>query len=360
MQFISQGAQLITDNFNLARKRMFLMTADVVRPTATTGLSELMSKLDKARSFSHQRLEDGTLNCTRAAGWSGNRYYHTLVGPMRYDWSDEGSGSSTTYLNSGTFDITEAVTFARIYSIGAVPSPADHYKGDTGTMHDTVSARYESPDSPGFGAPVLILPPFEGQIASGSLFSTTDAPITNITASSGNIGSIGQFENRSARYVQTFYIYKDSSASQLRSFSYVTTALNNYAAGNEFEVASAQAGTIPGPRLMYSSNWSMAGTRYYSGGGWIYNYTRSRFLGQINPSSNANTLYSKGTAQANTPNYVFDWAVLPVLMPDNRVVLQIMDFVQDLTRTGAATPANVPNIKSNVNLLAYNNNVFSV
>lgn len=360
MQFITQGGQLLTNNLNVARGRMFLMTADVPKPDAATSLSDLMAKIDKARSFSHQRLDDGTLNCTRAAGWLSNQYYHTLVGPMRYDWSDESSGSAVNYLNSGSYDHSVATAFARIYSIGSVPQPSSSYKDDTGTLHDTVSARYEVPGVSFVGTPVMILPPFAGQTTDGTLYTVVDTASTNNTSSSGSIGTIGQYENRDARYVQTFYIYKDSSAVNLRSFSSSLAGLSNYTAGTETSVGAAATGTIPGPRLMYCSAWASRGNRYFSGGGWAYGYTRSRINGNLIASADLRKLYGKGTNQADTAAYVFDWALMPVLLPDNRVLLQVMDFVQDLTQTGQATTGTLPQIKSNVNLLSAPATVFSV
>ena len=358
MQFVSQGGALITGNLNLARRRMFLMTSDVARPTTTDTVDTIMAKIHKARSFSHSKQDNGTLNCTRSAGWAGNQYYHTLVGPMRYDWSDEGVSSGVTYLDMSSTVMTNLRAFARMYSIGATPVPSLGFAADTGTLHDTLTDKYEDVSTAlVIRFPTMILPHFEGTVTDGQVFDTTDEAVTNITASSGNIGTVGQYENRSARYIQTWY-QTANNAGQI-TYSGNAAALNNVSAGQEFVVSSQVAANATAARLVFGNSWSMAGSRYYSGGGWNYSYARGKLL-QLNKSTEARRYYSKGTGQTNTVNYGFDWAVMPVLLPDNSVILQIADFASDLTQTGQASVATVPQIVSNISDLSNKQSLISL
>ncbi|AQT28563.1 hypothetical protein YOLOSWAG_80 [Erwinia phage vB_EamM_Yoloswag] len=358
MQFISQGAKLVTDNLNVARKRMFLITSDVARPTASDSLASLMAKIDKARSFIHGKQSDNSMLCTRAAGWAGNHYFHTLVGPMRYDWSDEDSGGSTLYLNMALTAYSELSAFKRMYSIGSAPQPGLGFVADTGTLHDTAADKYEDVSTAMVVRfPTMILPHFEGSVIDGQVFDTVDEAITNSTSASGSIGTIGSYESRTARYIQTWY-QTANNAGQITYYGNATI-LSNYAAGQEYVVSSQVAANATTARLVFSNYWSRYGTRYFSGGGWNYTTTRSRQL-SLNKSIDAHRFYSKGNSQTNTPSYLFDHAFMPVLMPDNSVYIQIADFVQDLIQTGQSAVATLPQVKSNLQDLPQSNQLFSL
>lgn len=358
MQFVSQGSALVTNNLNIARQRMFMMTADVARPTASDSLSQLMAKIEKARSFSHHKTSDNKLECTRAAGWVGNQYYHTLVGPMRYDWPDEGSGSGINYLNMGTTAMSRIQAFRRMYSIGSSPVPSLGFAADTGTLHYTAADMYEDTSVPlVLRFPTMILPHFTGTVTDGQVFDTTDEAVTNATSSSGSIGSVGRYESRSTNYVQTWY-QTNSTEDQVTYYG-SSAALSNYSAGQEFVLSSQVTANALNARLVFGSSWSMYGSYYFSGGGWVYSYTRGK-IGQRNKSTDAHRYYSKGTGQTNTPNYVFDWAFMPVVLPDNILILQIADFASDLTQTGQASVAVVPQIATTIQDLPAKQTVFSV
>lgn len=354
MQFISQGAVSLNDTYDKARSRMFLFTSDVAKPTASTPLKDLMEKIDKARSYSHFKDENNNLLCTRAAGWKTNKYYHTIVGRLRYDWNKNATGSDISYLGNTGFTLSQADTFKKFYSAGGFRTSTS-FAQDIGSVFDLIN-KYETPNSPQLGAPVMLLPPFEGSLATGEVFSTGTEPYSPQTASSGNIGTIGNFENRGGVYFNTFYVTSQSATDFSRVYAVNTTQLGNASAGTEQSVVGT-AGPIR-PRVMFGLNWSSAGTRYFSGGGWVYNYTQTPLAGGY-ATSNDGLLYGKGT-QADTAAYSFAWAVMPVVRPDNTVLMQVMTFGTDLVQTGTVAPTQIPQIQSNIPPYAAVNPIVSV
>lgn len=356
MQFISQGSALVTSNLNLARKRMFLMTSDIARPKVSDGIASLMSKIDKARSFSHSKQQDGTLLCTRAAGWKNNQYFHTLVGPLRASWPQELSGSATNYLNMPTTSYSVLDTFRRMYSIGAKDAASVKFIDYAGSLHDTADVAYEA-DTSILHFPTMFLPAFEGQVDDGNVYSVADSASTNVTASNGSIGTVGRYENRSANYVQTWARTAVNQDSQ--SYAGGTTALSNYAAGNEIQVVGQSLAVTSAARIVYAHAWSSYGSYYFSGGGWNYSYTRSQLYNIVASREDAR-MYSKGTGQTDTADYAFDWAMMPVSLPDGQVIVQIADFVSDLIQTGQCSVAVRPQVKSNITDLPNKQQVFSI
>lgn len=356
MQFISQGSALVTQNVNLARKRMFLMPASVAKINASDDITSIMGKLDKARSFSHSLKSDGTLLCTRAAGWSGSKYYHALVGPMRYSWASDYSDGSTTYLDmtSTTYSLTD--TFRRMYSLGSAAN-GQKFIADTGSLLDTQAAQFEAETDSSLLFPTMLLPPFEGTVSDGNIYSISDDPMTNTTVNSGNIGTTGQYENRSGNYVQSWVQTAKTATTDTRLGSIY--GLNNLAAGTEFMLANQAVGIASAARILYANIWTSAGTRYYSGGGWIYSYNRIKLL-NVAKSQETRRMYSKGTSQPDTANYALSWAVMPVYLPDSTVLMQIADFGSDLIQTGLSQVAVRPQVKSNIADVPARPQVFSM
>ena len=345
MQFISQGSALVTSNLNLARKRMFLMTSDVARITKTDTPLAIMNKLDKARSFSHSLQADGTLSCTRAAGWKGSKYYYAIVGPMRYTWPQEYSGSETTFFNMSDRSYSINDLFCRMYSIGAVDKATAKFADYMGTLHDLVSAQFEANTDSSVLFPTMVLPPFEGTLSGAGIFSVTDTALTLVTTNSGSIGTVGRYENRTAAYTQT--LMQSSKTQNSVTLAGAALALNNYAAGSEMMLASGNTEQSNNARIMYANTWASNGSYYFSGGGWNYSYSRSK-IENLTKSQETGRLYGKGTSQPDTQDYALSWAVMPVYLPDSTVLLQVADFGTDLMQTGLSSVAVRPQVKSNI------------
>ncbi|QQO90232.1 putative membrane protein [Erwinia phage pEa_SNUABM_5] len=342
MQFISQGAVGLNDAYDKARSHMFLFSSDVTKPTASTSLKDLMDKIDRARSYSHSKDSNNNLLCTRAAGWKSNKYYHTIIGRLRYDWDKGVSGGDSSYLGTSGFTLSQIDVFKKFYSAGA-PRISNIFSTDTGSVFDFKTA-YETPNSPQLGTPVMLLPAFEGTLTTSAVFNTGSEAYTASTASSGNIGTIGNYENRTNTYFNNFFVNSQSASDFSRVYSSNTSTLTNAASGAEQSVVSA--GGIAGPRVVFGLRWSSAGTRYFSGGGWVYNYTQTPLTSDF-ATSNDGSFYGKGT-QADTANYAFSWALMPVTRPDNIVVLQLMSFGTDLTQTGTVGPTQIPQVQSSI------------
>lgn len=355
MIFASCGAVKLEKNLALTRQRMFLFADDVAAPTALSTLGSVVKTINKARSFS-RLVKDSAMVCTRMAGWKSNKYYYTTVPNV--------SWNGTAPQASASEALTPYAMFARYYSIGIALSGSAP-TGFTGSILE-FDGGDQTPYPP---RATMLLPCYDDTVAEAS-FTVKTATISNVAvtlsaASSGNIGTIGNYTSNTSSQLSTVRM----NQTNLTDISAASIPLNlDYAgaaaiAANTQTVGStaAVAGTINGPRILYGSQTNVYGTKYFSGGDWVYNYTYT--AGTYGTSYNvdeANRLYGV-CSHADTAAYKIVFGMMPVLMDIKApCIVQILREGIDFVQSAVALPSAAPSITMNAISPIVINKTFSI
>lgn len=335
MLFVSNGAQLIEKKIEIARKRMFLFSSDVVPPDKKSSYTDLIDMINKSRSFCATTDPDGTMQCVRAAGWKAGRLYYNYVPSALI------SQSSITGANSR--QIPKWDMFFRFYSIGL-----DDYVGNAwnGTASLLPSLANGAATLPGYYE--MVLPAFDGTAFNRSLFQVNDDFIQTNYSASGTIqgpsSGIGRWSEDISSYIQNIYILATTSPDVIQ-MNYTTASMSAIAAKTQYNLGVLG---FTFPRLFAAYRTRRYGTYYFSGGGWSYSNTDyAGAYGSSKCTVPSDIYFGTGTAE-DTVAATMAWGMLSIAFAADAPIYAVVskngtDFVAGAPVLPAEIPQGVRN-----------------
>lgn len=299
MLFISNGAQLIEKKIEIARKRMFLFSSDVVPPNKKSSYTDLIDKINKSRSFCATTDPDGNMQCVRAAGWKAGRLYYNYVPSALISQS----------MISGAVNrqIPKWDMFFRYYSIGK-----DDYVGNAGNGSASLLPTLANGAATLPGYYEMVLPAFDGSAFNRSLFQVNDVFLQTNYSSSGTINGpssgIGRWSEDISSYLQNIYILATTSPDVVQ-ISYTTTSMSALNAKTQYNLGNLG---FTFPRLFAAYRTRRYGTYYFSGGGWTYSNTDyAGAYGSSQCTEPSDIYFGTGTAE-DTVAATMSWGMMPI------------------------------------------------